>query len=191
MTTAFEAAKYLIQLASADAEPMTHMRVQKLLYYAQGWHMGLFGKPLFGEPLQAWKNGPVVPAVYEAIRPVVDETPARPLMPSDFSPPALNGRDKVFIETVWKKYAGLSAAGLKELSHAEPPWVEARGSTEDGGHCETEITTESLRRYFGSQPEAVLPNPGDVEAVYEAEAAARERPPIPFAELRRRRRERA
>jgi uncharacterized phage-associated protein len=194
MITALEAAKYLIQLAASEpdeAEPMTHMRVQKLLYYAQGWHLGLFGKPLFAEPLQAWKNGPVVPTVYETIKAVVGDVPARPLTPTDLGASSVQGRNRVFIETVWKRYAGVSAAGLKERSHAEPPWAEARGGVPDGGHCETEITTDSLRRYFGSQQEAVLPNLGDLEAVYEAEAVAREQPSVPFAELRRRRRERA
>ena len=79
MITALEVAKYLIQLAAnpadEDAEPMTHMRVQKLLYYAQGWHVGIFGRTLFADPLQAWKNGPVVPAVYEAVKGIVGIRP--------------------------------------------------------------------------------------------------------------------
>ena len=192
MITALETAKYLIELAAnepGEAEPMTHMRVQKLLYYVQGWHIGLFGRPLFSDPLEAWKDGPVAPTVYSAVKAVVADAPARPLAPNDFGSAALSGRDRVFIETVWAKYRKLSASGLRELSHAEPPWIEARGSTPEGGVCDSEITPDSLRRFFGSQPEAVLPNPRELEDIYEAEAAAREQPAVPFAELRRRRRE--
>jgi uncharacterized phage-associated protein len=192
MSAALEVAKYLIELATREdeeAEPMTHMRVQKLLYYAQGWHLGLFGRPLFAEPLQAWKNGPVVPAVYEEVKPIVGSEPARPLKPADLGPADLSGRDKVFLEALWQKYLAYSASGLKELSHAESPWIEARGAKAEGESSDAEITLESLRRYFGAQAEAVLPNPHDLETVYEGEAASREHPGVSFAELRRRRRE--
>lgn len=192
MTTALEAAKCLIELAAREpdeAEPMTNLRVQKLLYYAQGWHVGLFGRPLFPDPLQAWKNGPVVPAVYAAVRAAAGDTPARPLAPADLGPAALPGRDRVFLETIWAKYRAYSATGLKELSHAEPPWAEARGSMPDGGASDAEITADSLRRFFGSRPEATVPNVRELEDAYEGEAAARNAPPVPFAELRRRRRE--
>lgn len=190
MTTALEAAKYLIELAAREpdeAEPMTNLRVQKLLYYAQGWHVGLFGRSLFPEPLQAWKNGPVVPSVYAAVRAVVCDAPARPLALADFGPAALPGRDRVFLETLWAKYRAYSATGLKELSHAEPPWAQARASTPVGSVSDAEITVEALRSFFGSRPEALAADARELEDAYAGEAAAREAPPVPFAELRRRR----
>jgi uncharacterized phage-associated protein len=191
MTTALEAAKYLIQLAAREPdepEPMTSMRVQKLLYYAQGWHVGLFNRPLFTDSIQAWKSGPVVPGVYETVRAAVGAEPARPLTMADFGPTELSGRDQVFLEVVWRKYRTLSTAGLREATHAETPWVAARGNTRDGERSSAEISIESLRSYFGSQPEARLADPRELEDVYEGEAASREQPPVSFEELRRRRR---
>ena len=179
MTTALETAKYLIELAArepAGAGPMTNPRVQTLLYYAQGWHVGLFGRALFPDPLQARESGPAVPAVCDAL--------ARPLAPADLGAAQLPGRDRVFLETIWAKYRAHPAAGLEELSRAEPPWAEARGAMPDA-----EITAESLRRFFGSRPEAAVPSVRELEDAYAGEAAAREAPPIPFAELHRRRRE--
>jgi len=191
MTTALEAAKYLVELASREpdeAEPMTNLRVQKLLYYAQGWHLGLFGRPLFADPLQAWENGPVVPTVYEAVKSAVGDMPARPLTLTDLGTAVLPGRDRVFLETIWKKYRTFSATGLKELSHAEPPWIEARGAVPEGGVSDAEITAESLGRFFGSLPEAAISNPRELDDAYEGEAATLEKPPVPFAKLRQRRR---
>ena len=101
----------------------------------------------------------------------------------------MTGRDKVFLETVWAKYVSLSAFGLKERSHTEPPWIEARANTPDGGSCGTEITPESLRRYFGTQREVTSLDPRDLDAVYEADAASRGQPGVSFEDLRRRRRE--
>ena len=110
------------------------------------------------------------------------------LTPADFGSAELSGRDKVFLEVIWRKYRTLSAAGLREATHAEPPWLAARGNAKDGERSSAEITMESLRSFFGSQPEAALANPRELEDVYEGEAAAREQPPVPFDELRRRRR---
>lgn len=45
-------------------EGITHLKLQKLLYYAQGISLGMFGKPLFEENIEAWQHGPVVRDVY-------------------------------------------------------------------------------------------------------------------------------
>ena len=45
-------------------EGITHLKLQKLLYYAQGICLALFSKPLFVEPIEAWQHGPVVRDVY-------------------------------------------------------------------------------------------------------------------------------
>ena len=167
---------------------MTSMRVQMLLYYAQGWHVGLFNRPLFADPILACKTGPVVPGVYETVRAAVGAEPARPLTVADFGPAELLGRDQVFLEVIWAKYRPLSTAGLREATHAEPPWIAARRDSREGERLSAEISAESLRSYFGSQPEARLANPRELEDVYEGEAAAREQQPVSFEDLRRRRR---
>jgi uncharacterized phage-associated protein len=193
MTTALDVTKHLIELAAREpdeAEPVTHMRVQKLLYYAQGWHLGLFGRPLFSESLRARKNGPIVLEVEETLRAALGDNPARPLAPADLGPANLSGRDKVFLETVWQKYRAFSATGLKELSHVEAPWVEARGALPETAESQAEITPDSLSRFFGSRPEALAAPAAALEEVYAAEVEDRAGGPkgVAFEELRRRRR---
>jgi len=48
--------------------PMTHMKLQRLVYYSQAWHLAWDGVPLFPERIEAWANGPVVPVLYEALK---------------------------------------------------------------------------------------------------------------------------
>ena len=62
MAAAMDVVRYLVELAgpNEEGEPMTHMRLQKLLYYVQGWHMAWYGRPLFAERIEAWQHGPVV-----------------------------------------------------------------------------------------------------------------------------------
>ena len=51
--------------ANDEGELFSNMKLQKLLYYVQGFHIAVFNRPLFNEDIEAWMYGPVVPAVYE------------------------------------------------------------------------------------------------------------------------------
>ena len=48
-----------------EGNDLTNLKLQKLLYFAQGTHLARTGQLLFEEDIQAWPLGPVVPAVYE------------------------------------------------------------------------------------------------------------------------------
>ena len=57
-------AKWFIAWAEAEEEELSNLKLQKLLYYAQGHHLAERHAPVFTEPIQAWSHGPVVPPVY-------------------------------------------------------------------------------------------------------------------------------
>ncbi len=59
-----DVAAYILQ----SQGPMTHMKLQKLCYYSQAWHLAWDGAPLFPEKIEAWANGPIIPVLYEALR---------------------------------------------------------------------------------------------------------------------------
>ena len=50
---------------SEDADLISNLKLQKLLYYAQGCYLAIKGKPLFFEKILAWAHGPVVNEVYQ------------------------------------------------------------------------------------------------------------------------------
>lgn len=97
-------------------EDITHLKLQKLLYFAQAAHLAAHGAPLFSDEIQAWKFGPVVPTVYQIFR--------------DFESrhiPSEEGHDcdeqvEVFLKEVWKTFAKYSASELVHLSHKVGPW---------------------------------------------------------------------
>lgn len=55
----------LIYSADMGRELMTNMKLQKMLYYQQGFHLAYFNTPLFDDEIEAWMYGPVVPAMYD------------------------------------------------------------------------------------------------------------------------------
>jgi len=61
----FEVAKYIIVLSQHDCDPIGNLKLQKLMYYAQGWHMAENnGKELFEDDFEAWVYGPAIPRLY-------------------------------------------------------------------------------------------------------------------------------
>ena len=61
-------ANYLIYIMLDAFNDLTNMKVNKLVYFAQGHCLSKYGRPLFTEPIEAWPHGPVVPEVYRAYR---------------------------------------------------------------------------------------------------------------------------
>ena len=67
--TVFDVAIYMLAACEArasrwDDDLMTHLKLQKLVYFAQGAPLHYVGEPLFHEPMKAWIHGPVCPDLY-------------------------------------------------------------------------------------------------------------------------------
>ena len=63
-----EVAVWLLAEAQKQCVSVSHMQLQKLLYYTQGYSLGMSGRPVFDDVLEAWTHGPVVRSVYDVYR---------------------------------------------------------------------------------------------------------------------------
>ena len=155
MASALETARYFIHLAAAQSEPdfLTPLRLQKLLYYAQGWSLAMRGQPLFKEPLLAGKHGPVERTVYQAFR----EHRLKPIPPSKAKGPIdLLDDEKRFIRYVWEFYKDFSPNTLREMTHRESPWISARMIPVPGSGRSGVIALKSLEEFFRDRLESEL-----------------------------------
>src|SRR6478609_697983 len=100
MVPALDVARYFLELAARDPVPegLTPARLQGLLYYTQGWHLGSFGHALFDESLDVRGSGPVVSAVETAVRAAVADDPTRPLKAGELGPCGLPFRERRFVD---------------------------------------------------------------------------------------------
>lgn len=138
MVSANQVAKFLLSLAcEGDGDFITPLKLQKLLYYCQGFHLAVYDRPLFKEEIQRWEHGPVVPQVYRAYK-HLGNGPIE--CPDAVNPSALTVSQQELINEVYKVYGAYSASALRNMTHAEPPWLSA----EDG--CA--ISHDSLSEYF-------------------------------------------
>ncbi len=117
-------ANYLIWRVNSDeeyGEKITNLKMQKLLYYAQGFHLAWRGMQLFDESIEAWAHGPVVPDVYYEYR----DNGSRPIpTPDDFDPESIDVETQTVLEEVYSVYGQFSAWGLRNLTHEEAPWKD-------------------------------------------------------------------
>ncbi|MFV0634622.1 Panacea domain-containing protein [Demequina sp.] len=122
MYRAREIARWFIAWANADDEAaLTNLKLQKLLYYAQGTHFAVKGEPLFEDEIQAWAHGPVIPDVYHCYKqfggsPVSDEEP--------FEWTVVDREDAKILVLVWNTFGSKSAWKLREMTHQESPWLD-------------------------------------------------------------------
>jgi len=153
MAKALDVANFLVRLAAAEDEPdyLTHLRLQKLLYYAQGWSLALRDMPMFSERIEAWVHGPVVPDVYRSLAGSGSDVILADRFPE---PPDLTDEEADFIESVWTAYKDFSAVRLRAMTHAEAPWKAARGNRPSEAACQNEITHEAMKAFFTQASES-------------------------------------
>jgi uncharacterized phage-associated protein len=121
-------ANYFLDLAKASGQPISPMKLQKLVYYAHGWYVGYTGNPLIDEAVEAWQYGPVIPSLYHDFKrfgsgaiegkayEYKDGQMREAPVPSDISV-------RRFLENVWQSYGQFTGVRLSEMTHAPGgPW---------------------------------------------------------------------
>jgi uncharacterized phage-associated protein len=139
MANVHDVAAYVL----ARAGQMSTMKLQKLVYYCQAWHLVWDEQPLFPERIEAWANGPVVRALFDRHRGrfSVDAWPSG-------DPSRLTPAERETIDIVISDCAGLSGRQLGHLAHSERPWREARVGLGPTDRSSNEITPEALQDYY-------------------------------------------
>lgn len=146
--TALLVAKYFINKGKDETDngKLTNLKLQKILYYAQGWYLANFNRPLFNDPIQAWRFGPAIHSIYRAFSkygslPIREEITADELKD-------INPHDKTFLDKIWDTYKLYSGTDLIQSTHKERPWMETREDIKRGGSSDTEISLATIKAYF-------------------------------------------
>lgn len=141
MATAHDVAAYILRKKGE----MTAMKLEKLVYYSQAWSLVWDEEPLFNDRIEAWVNGPVVPALYQAHRGKfkVSSWPKG-------NPKALTRKQAETVDAVLNYYGDKSSQWLSDLTHREAPWLQARKGLDPGDPGKREITHASMAEYYSN-----------------------------------------
>ena len=145
MATAHDVAAYILEKLGE----MTAMKLQKLVYYSQAWSLVWDERPMFRERIEAWANGPVVPALYQEHR---GQFKVRTWSRGDSAALDQDARDT--IDGVLAFYGRKSSQWLSDLTHNERPWREARGSLAVGQRGTQVISIGSMHEYYSGLSES-------------------------------------
>lgn len=145
-TSAQRVADFLVALGQKHGDPVTNLKLQKLLYYAQGWFIGLRKRVLFRDPIQAWPRGPVVYSVWKTYR----KFRWNPITARVHEPIFDPAEVKAHLHEVYRAFASVSAYDLELMTHREPPWQLARQGLKQDEPSNNEISLDALSEYFSA-----------------------------------------
>lgn len=142
-TTARAVANYIVWRCQRHGDSITNLKLQKLLYYAQGWFLALHERPLFRDPLRAWVRGPVQYEVWK----VFNEFKWRPIT-KQVSKPKLSELAQDHLDEVIEVFGDYGAYTLERMTHRERPWLRARGDLASDASSSNIISLDDMRAYF-------------------------------------------
>lgn len=145
MANIFDVARYILNKNGQ----MSTWKLQKLCYYSQAWSLAWTGDPIFPEDFEAWSNGPVCRELFYAHKGkfVVSESD---IPKSRESGIPLTDDQVETIDRVLETYGKWQPYELREQTHTESPWKDARGDLPVGERCQTVITKPAMGEYYGS-----------------------------------------
>ncbi|MCM3692178.1 Panacea domain-containing protein [Neobacillus niacini] len=125
-------------------ESVTNLKLQKLLYYAQGFYIARHPNRelLFPDTIEAWVHGPVVPNVYRHFsnykyHDIVEQHEVN-IAPEDIE----------VLDMVWETFRNFSGKELERITHQEEPWLNARNNLAWHQYSNTPIDPYFIADYF-------------------------------------------
>jgi len=123
MVSYSDVAYLFLRWAYKDGEIVSNLKMQKLLYYAQAWHLVFFNKALIQEEIEAWELGPVIPEAYHEFKSFGNDSLEYELDGTEedtFSDTKLK-----YLKDCYNAFIRYTPHALVNMTHNEKPWRDA------------------------------------------------------------------
>lgn len=137
---------------------MPHLKLQKLVYYSDAWHLAILNGELIVDDFQAWAHGPVSFRIWKQFKSI--DNPMLGLIKLDPAiarhslrafPSVLTREQVELLEDVIKEYGNKSAYYLECLTHSEEPWINARKNLSPGEKSSAVIPKKAMAAFYRSR----------------------------------------
>lgn len=149
-----EIANAILDIAEGFGFKLSNLALNKILFFAHGWHLAVLDRPLVDSVFEAWQFGPVHPQIYRQLKGFGNKAipKGRRLTSIDLETgidrPVKANLDKEeyeFCSKLLKFYGKYSASKLVEISHEsgapwDQVWEKAGRSASPGMTIPDEIT---------------------------------------------------
>lgn len=141
-----DTANFFIDIVNkSEDDQITNLKLNKLLFYAQGCYLARTGHPLFREEIEAWPLGPVVPVIYQKYK-VCGKAPIQNV-DEDYSDSVFKAEEMQALLDVMREFGQYTGAALVSMTHKKgTPWSEAEAADKKV------ISKEKIRRFFEKNP---------------------------------------
>jgi uncharacterized phage-associated protein len=138
--------------------PMSHLKLQKLIFYIQAYHLAYTNSPIIEDDFEAWVHGPVSRKLYNEIKDYsvlyseirFEQNDNEP-MPEKVLADSLTEEQMNLINDVLNGCGNLSDLELENMTHSEQPWITARKGYGTGDKCNVVITKDSIKEFYRTQ----------------------------------------
>ncbi len=115
---------FIEKIDENKGDALTHLKLQKLLYFAWGWYLTLYKQQLFEECPEAWQYGPVFSKLYQRFKGKGNQ----PITGEDIlvGDGGIEQKVQEFLDNIWDEYGQYSAEKLANMTHEDPAWAQAR-----------------------------------------------------------------
>lgn len=142
-------AKHIISYSIDNLNPVSNLKLQKLLYYVQAAFLVEKDKPAFDAPIMAWKYGPVVEDIYYEYRNYVNAD----ILTSEDIDEVFAEEDECLINKVVDSYKKYSGVALIQKTHRENPWKKFY--EKDNIYDAKEIDQKTIRNYYAENKASI------------------------------------
>jgi uncharacterized phage-associated protein len=133
-------ANYFLDAAKAEGRMIDPMGIQKLVYFANGWHLAMYGRPLILQPVEAWEYGPVIRDLNQDFKRFGNNPITQPALTFHVDPDTLElqytkpeispltAQESVaLLKRVWEVYRPFTSIQLSNMTLTPgSPWKVAR-----------------------------------------------------------------
>ena len=159
MYSAMDVALYIIHYLSSEKYSVSNLKLQKLLYFVQGFFLCLKDEPCFTEKIEAWDFGPVVPDVYHKYKifgsnsiPMTeyyeyieyDDKDMIYIKKRNLKDIKFCDIDEKILDMVLEQLKGYSATTLVNITHKQSPWSRVYSPHKRN----IPISNKSIEEYF-------------------------------------------
>lgn len=134
---------------------MSHLKLQKLIYFIEGYHLAYFSESVIDDNFEAWVHGPVSRKLYDQLKDksvlyseISYSKREGEDLPSNILKYHLTSEQIELINNVLDLYAEESALSLEDITHQQTPWVETRKGYSSHERCYKIIPKEDIKSYF-------------------------------------------
>lgn len=144
-------AKYI----SLKTGKMSHLKLQKLLYYCYALHYAYFEEELFEGDFEAWVHGPVSRNLWNNVREhsllyndIVYSVEPGEENPIEVVENTLTSDQIQLLKDTLLELGELTGYQLENMTHSELPWKEARMGYNEGDRCNEPIQKNTIKNYY-------------------------------------------